>query len=105
MALIPLKQKVNVITYGDKDDWGNAPIAEEVEYKARVDNTVKEVKNRAGKEVISTAQVWLNKYPRISYDDVFKYTDEHGNSIERKPHLIDPVRMINGKPTLTIVYL
>lgn len=105
MALIPLKQSVIVRKKGSEDEWGVVIPGEELTYKARVDNVVKEVKNRVGKEVISTAQVWLNKYPSISYEDKFIYTDEHGNTIERLPELIDPIRMINGKPTLTIVYL
>lgn len=105
MAIIPLKQSVDVLKFGEPDRWGDVVIEEEKTYKARVDNSVKEVKNNAGVEVISTAQVWLDKYPPITYEHEFKYTDEHGNTISRKPELIEPIRMINGKPTLTIVYL
>lgn len=105
MAIIPLKQSVEVVKYGEPDRWGDAVIEDEKTYKARIDNSVKEVMNNAGVEVISTAQVWLNKYPFITYEHEFKYTDEHGNTIARKPELIEPIRMINGKPTLTIVYL
>ena len=105
MALIPLKQKAVVVKYGEPDRWGNVTAEEETEYKVRVDNTVKTVKNRLDKEVISTAQVWFNKYPPVSYDDEVQYDDEHGREIRRKPELIEPIRMIDGKPTLTIVYL
>ena len=105
MALIPLKQKATVVKPEIIDDWGNTTPGERIEYKVRVDNVVKEVKNRMGQEVISTAQVWFNKYPDVKYEDTLEYVDEHGNSIVRKPELIDPIRMINGKPTLTIVYL
>lgn len=105
MALIPLKQRAIVIRYGEENRWGEREIIERKEYKVRADDSVKEVTNKAGKEVVSTAQLWFDKYPPLSYDDVFVYRDEHGNGFERTPHLIDPIRMINGKPTLTIVYL
>lgn len=105
MALIPLKQRATVITPGELDDWGEYTGGTEKVYKVRVDNSIKTLENRAGEEVVTTAQVWFDKYPEITYESTIVYEDEWGNKIRRQPELIEPLRMINGKPTLTIVHL
>lgn len=47
----------------------------------------------------------FDKLPAISYDDVIEYKNELDVTIKRKPENIEPIRMINGKPALTTVYL
>lgn len=105
MALIPLKQTVNVYHESGRDEWGHITHEAPTVMKCRVDESTELVKNQAGDEVVSTLNVMFNRYPKINYDDYIEYIDEHGKAIKRKPLKIEPIRLINGKVTLTVVYL
>ncbi|WP_232696174.1 hypothetical protein [Brevibacillus daliensis] len=63
------------------------------------------MKNQLGVEVVSGVQLMFDKLPNIAYNDVIEYTNELDVAIKRTPVKIEPVRMVNGKPTLTFVYL
>lgn len=105
MALVPLKQKITVHRGGGTDDWGYPILGETFEYKARVDEKTEVVQNQAGNEVVTGVQIMLDKLADIRYSDEISYTDELGRQTKRKPVKIEPVRMINGKAVLTVVYL
>lgn len=109
MPLVPLKQTVIVHKPGMKDDWGNVMPGESITMKCRADEKVEYVKNLASTtlnaEILSSVQLLFDKLPEITYDDVIEFTNEIGVTVKRKPLLIEPIRMPNGKPTLTAVYL
>lgn len=105
MAIIALKQKVTILKKGEEDLFGNESNNEVVELRCRVDDVIETVKNNEGKEVVSKALIWLDKYPNVTYNDTIIYEDEHGNRIETKPLKIRPIRHINAKPLITQVYV
>lgn len=105
MAVIPLKQKALVHKPGSVDDWGEVTPGQTIEMRCRADEKTEVVKNPQGEEVVSGVQFLFDKLPNIRYDDVIEYTNELGVTVKRKPVNIEPIRMINGKPTLTAVYL
>ena len=105
MALVPLKQKITIHRGGGTDDWGYPLPGEIIEHKARVDEKTETVVTPAGEEAVTGVQVWLDKLADIRYSDVIEYVDELGRQTKRKPIKIEPVRMINGKAVITVVYL
>ena len=105
MPIIPLKQRVIVHKPESIDDWGIGTPGEQIPMKCRADEKTEVVKNKVGDEVVTSAQFLFDKLPNIAYDDEIEYTNELGVTIKRKPELIEPIRLINGKPTLTAVYL
>lgn len=104
MAVIPLKQKIAVERAGVKDEWGES-LRESLTFKCRVDEGAKLVKNRAGAEVVSSAQILLDKIADVRYDDYISYTNELGDTIREQPISISVIRNIAGKPLLTEVAL
>lgn len=104
MALVPLKQVIHVIRQVDEDKYGEPIYAAPIPLKCRVEETINQVTNQLGDEVISGMLVYLDKLADIRYSDEIKYTNELGIIMKRKPIRIDPVRMFSGKPTLTLVY-
>ena len=107
MAIIPLKQKVYVrkMTTQTDDGWDTEVLGEPIEYKARVVETVEVVTNQLGEQVTSTVKILFDKVPNITYQDYISFTNEVEIKTERQPISIRPIRMINGKPTLTVVNL
>ncbi len=105
MALVPLKQQITIHRGGGKDEWGYPIPGKTIELKARVDEKTEVVQNQAGTEVVTGVQIMLDKLADIRYSDEISYTDELGRQTKRKPIRIEPVRMINGKAVLTVVYL
>lgn len=105
MALIPLKQSVLIHKPAIVDDWGEVTAQPPITMKCRADERTDVVKNPQGAEVVSGVQLLFDKLPAISYDDVIEYTNEIGVTVKRKPVKIEPIRMVNGKPALTTVYL
>lgn len=105
MAIVPLKQRILVHKPQETNEWGESTPGEIIEYKCRADERTDVVKNPQGVEVVSGVQLMLDKLPAITYDDVIEFTNEIGVTVKRKPLKIEPIRMPNGKPTLTQVYL
>jgi hypothetical protein len=105
MALVPLKQKITVHRGGGKDEWGYPIPGETFEYKARVDEKTEKVLNQAGEEAVTGVEIMLDRLADVRYSDEIEYMDELGRQTKRKPVKIEPVRMINGKAVLTVVYL
>lgn len=90
---------------GNNDGWDSGGFGEPIEYKVRASETIEKVKNKLGEEVVASVKLYFDKLPEISYDDRITYTNENGVKISREPLSMRPIRMINGKPTLTAVYL
>jgi hypothetical protein len=105
MPIIPLKQKVTVFRSGGVDDWGYELPGTTIEMKARVDEKTETVVTPAGEEAVTGVQITLNKLADIRYSDEISYIDELGRKTKRKPVKIEPIRGINGKAILTVVYL
>jgi hypothetical protein len=98
-----MRQTVHVTKAGVSDGWGQPMPGETVEYKARVTDEVKVVKNNLGKEAVSSMTILIDKLPDISYDDTITYTNELGVEIKRKPIAIQPKRMLSGRAVITEV--
>jgi len=107
MAMIPLKQTVTRYrtTVVDNDGWGTEETTEQLTLYCRAEESVEIVINNLGEEVRTSVTLLFDKLPDIRYTDEIEYTNELGVTIKRNPQRISPIRMINGKPTLTRVYL
>ena len=110
MALIPLKQTVLVMRSGGLDDWGNPLPGETITYKARVDEGSTVVQQRNGstirnEEAKAVARLIFDKLAPIGYSDTLSFTNELGETIEKKPKEINVKRLVSGKPILTEVFL
>lgn len=109
MAIIPLRQSVLIYKPDSVNDWGETTPKDPIKLKCRVDEKIELVKNisssQLGDEVISNVQILFDRLPDISYEDTLEFTNELGVEMTGKPLLIEPIRMPNGKPTLTTVYL
>lgn len=107
MAIIPLKQKVYVrkLITETTDGWGVETLGEPIEYRTRATEQIEKVTNQLGEEVTASVKIHFDKVPDIAYDDYVSFTNENGVKIERQPLSIRPIRMVNGKPTLTVVHL
>lgn len=103
--MIPLKQTVLIHKPEIVDDWGEVTTLPPITLKCRADERTNVVKNQLGAEVVSGVQLMFDKLPAISYDDVIEYKNELDVTVKRKPLKIEPIRMPNGRPTLTQVYL
>ena len=87
------------------DDWDEEVYGEAIEYKVRATEKVEIVTNQLGDEVTASVKLLFDKLPDISYNDQITFVNELGVKIERKPLSIKPIRMVNGKATLTAVWL
>ena len=104
MAMIPMKQRVTIRRAGETNDWGEGGTTTTITLKCRVDERTSVVQNTLGDEVVSGMEILFDKLPDVRYDDVIEYTNELGVTVSRSPIKIEPVRMPNGKPTMTAVY-
>lgn len=107
MAIIPLRQTASVRKYiaDNNDGWATDDYAEPVDYAVRATERFEVVTNQLGEEVTASLKLLFDKLPDINYNDKVSYTNELGVTIEREPISIKPTRMINGKATLTSVFL
>lgn len=107
MAIIPLKQTATVRKFLTDNDngWSVDDYGEPIEYKVRATEKFEVVTNQLGEEITASVKLTFDKFPDISYNDLVAYENENGERIERKPIAIKPIRMVNGKPALTGVWL
>lgn len=105
MPIVPMKQSITITKTSDSDGWGGGTKLPPVTYKARVDEKTQVVQNQLGAEAVSSCEIMLDKLVDVHYNDDIKYVDELGREIERKPIRIEPIRAINGKALVTVVYL
>lgn len=107
MAIIPLKQTVTVrkLITGENDGWGEDTWSDPIPYNARATERVEIVTNRLGEEVTASVKLLFDKLPDINYEDEITYINELDVKITRSPLSIKPIRMVNGKPTLTAIHL
>lgn len=116
MAIIPLKQTAiirNLIS-DNNDGWDASEYGEPFTLKCRATETLKTIESSSVTEGLkktvdekakATLVLLFDKLPNINYDSEITFTNELGVTIRRKPTLIQPIRMISGKPTLTEVHL
>lgn len=107
MAIIPLKQTVTVrkLINVDDDGWDDEMWSEPILHKVRATEKVEIVMNALGEEKTASVKLLFDKLPDIAYTDEITYENELGVKITRNPLSIKPIRMVNGKPTLTAVHL
>lgn len=101
---VQLKQTVLVAPFlGNDPDYNEPQHDTPVPMKCRFQEGVKLVRNRHGQEVASVGTFLFDRFPRITIDDKFTYTDEHGTETTYTPIAISVKRALNGKPILTEV--
>lgn len=107
MAWIPLRQTITVYPPADPDSdpWNPSPPPEPFTLRCRYQEETQTVKNTHGDEVVSSAQIFLDKYAPVTAEHQFEYTDESGKTIRYKPHNVARKRWLNGKAILTVVYV
>lgn len=107
MAIIPLKQTVTVrkLVKVDDDGWDEETWSEPITHKVRATEKVEIVMNALGEEKTASVKLLFDKLPDIAYTDEITYENELGVKITRTPLSIKPIRMVNGKSTLTAVHL
>jgi len=105
MAWVPLKQTVTVIPPGNDDPWNPTPAADPFELRCRFQEETSLVRNQHGAEVVSSAQIFLDKFAPVSASHTFLYTDETGATTTYAPINVARKRWLNGKAILTVVYV
>jgi hypothetical protein len=110
MPLIPLKQTITITRSGGVDEWGNTIPTETLTLACRVDEGSQLIVGKSEgttetKQVVAEAKITLDKLGDVRYTDTIAFTNELGETIERKPKQIDVKRLIGGKPALTVVYV
>ncbi|KYC67176.1 hypothetical protein B4100_3812 [Heyndrickxia coagulans] len=108
-----MKQTViRVRTTGD--EWEGTQTTDRTALKCRVQEGAKLVRtsttaaNTTGiqaSEVVSNAQIYLDKLADVALTDKFEYTNELGVTLTWAPITIEIKRDVGGKPMLTIVYV
>lgn len=104
MAWIPLRQSVTVYPPGSDDPWNPEP-AEPFMLQCRFQENTEVVRNQHGAEVVSSAQIFLDKYAPVTVNHTFEYVDESGTTTKYTPHNVARKRWLNGKAILTVVYV
>lgn len=112
MAIFPMRQTITVKRLSsERDVWGN-PIAEaeEITLKCRIDEGSTAVKSRSNgviksEETVASARILLDRLADVRYTDIISYTNELGETMEKRPKEINVKRHIGGKAILTEVLL
>lgn len=112
MALIPLKQTITVYPAGNGDDPWNAAPPDPYTLKCRIQEGTKLTRRATSSggvstldsgEVVSTAQIYLDKLANIGETDEIEYEDENGLVRRYYPLSVEVKRNLAGKPILTVV--
>lgn len=104
MAMIPLKQTITVYPPGNDDPWNPTP-TDPYELRCRFQEGVEVVSDVHGKDAVSSAQIFLDKYADVSVAHTVKYTAEDGVERTYNPINVGRKRWLNGKTLLTVVYV
>ncbi|MEK3975513.1 hypothetical protein [Psychrobacillus sp. FSL K6-1267] len=114
MAIIPLKQTIEVKRAPSVDDYGEPVNPTPFTLKCRFvekSELIKKYSSGTGAnqtmsaEVVANGQIFLNGYADILYTDTINYTDESGRTRTFSPLKIEPKRNFGGKAILTVVYV
>lgn len=105
MAVIPLKQSVDITKAGVSDGWGNVIPGEVITLRARVTEETNIVTNQAGEEAVASIRIILDKLADVSYNDVITYTNELDVTVSRRPLKIEVKRWLSARAILTEVYV
>ncbi|MCU6709353.1 hypothetical protein M6D81_11605 [Paenibacillus sp. J5C_2022] len=106
MALIPLKQEVTVYPKAPSDDpWNPSPGSVPFTLKCRFQEGTAVVTDQHGREVVSSAQIFFDKFAPIKATDEYGYVDETGSERRYLPLKTERKRWLNGKAILTVVYV
>lgn len=103
MPLIPLKQTVTIYPSGGMNEYGEPVGGTPYTLKCRVQEGVKLVRDKDGREVVSVAQIFFDNLVSISLNDQIEFTDENNVTHRFSPISIEVKRGLNGKPLLTVV--
>lgn len=103
MALIPLKDTVIITEAGVIDAWGNVTPGASIEYKCRINEGTRLVRDQNGQEVVSNTEIMLEGAKAVNYDNDVTWTDASGVQRTRKPIAISTIKDIASKVLFTVV--
>jgi hypothetical protein len=113
MALIPLKQSVTIKRKGATDGWNNEITpATTFTLKCRIEEGAKLTRRTTyqqgttqilAEEVVSSAQIYFDKFADVKLTDEILYADESGHTRTYLPLNINHIRGLNGKTLMTEV--
>ncbi len=102
---ISLRQSVTVYP-PDSDDPNNpVPGSDPFTLRCRFQEGTAVVSDQHGREVVSSAQIYLDKFAPIGPAHEYEYLDETGESRRYRTITTARKRWINGKTVLTVVYV
>jgi hypothetical protein len=107
MAVIPLKQSVDVYKKQVSDGWGHKTVGKtpsmtlKCRYQEGIDR--EESLRYNMNDLVLNGKFIFDKYPEITLEDRLEFTDEHGIVHSFEPRNIDVIRWLNGKPMFTVV--
>lgn len=115
MPIVPMKQKIKLVKAEVKNKFGDATypsiptllpcrFVEKQEvikaYSAGVSN------NQAlAADLVSSAQIYLDRFVKVDFNDKILYTDESGQERSYKPVKVEVKRDFGGKALLTVVHV
>lgn len=111
MALIPLRQTVTIKKrLGTADRFNRIEYGLPTSHKCRIVEKTTLVRAKtlgytSGSEVVSSAQIMLDRYVAVSMDDEITYVDESSNVHTYQPLTVEVKRGLNGKALLTVIFV
>ncbi|MBJ6364150.1 hypothetical protein ACFOQM_23290 [Paenibacillus sp. GCM10012307] len=102
---ISLRQQVTVYP-PDSDDPNNpTPDSDPFKLRCRFQEGTEVVSDQHGREVVSSAQIFLDKFANVSAASEYEYVDETGAARRYTTVTTARKRWLNGKTILTVVYV
>ena len=105
MALIPLKQTVRMFAAFDPNNPPPNYDPEGIALRCRLQEGTEIVADAHGRDVVSSAQIYLNRFAPVTPDAEYEYTDESGETRRYRTVTTARKRWLNGKTVLTVVYV
>lgn len=102
MSLIPMNDRVTVVTPGEFDDWGRPGEGTRTEYACRLDYQTEVVKADNGNDELAKATILLDGFVPVTTDDTLEWVDDYGEHTAR-PLSVSPIKDLSSKVLMTKV--
>jgi hypothetical protein len=103
MAMIPLNDTLTIKRATGFDDWGK-PIGEvEIVVKCRIDYSTQIVKDKNGADVVSKANILIDAFVEVQYEDTLEWTDPNGHINSESAVSIGYIKDFSSKVLFTKV--
>jgi len=102
---ISLRQTVTVYPPDSDDPWNPSEGADPFPLKCRFQEGTAVITDQHGREAVSSAQIFLDKFSQVSAASEYEYVDETGTARRYTTITTARKRWLNGKTILTVVYV